>query len=143
MTCLFGGRAALFAMALSIMLPVGATAVAQDSALNIVDPNRGFSRASRAYAQMDPRYIRVGNLRSAAQVRSVEVGESKQELVGTIGQPVLAYGDGSWEFHLALPLTQGDTLVCQYRVYFDANELVESTVWRRPQCANLVIGEGS
>ena len=143
MTRWFGARSALIAVALSTLSPVGGAALAQETALNQVDPGRGFSRASRAYSQMDPRYVRPGNRRTVAQVRSVDVGESKQELQGAIGRPVLAYGDGSWEFHLALPLTQSDTLVCQYRVFFDAQDRVESAVWRRPQCADLVLNGGS
>lgn len=132
------GRNALIAMVLSALLPMGGTAMADIDVLNLLDPKREFSRVGRAYGDMDARYVRVGTPRSLAQVRSIAIGESKQDLQGAIGRPAFAHSDGSWEFHLALPLTQRDSLICQYRVYFDAGERVKGTVWRRPQCADLI-----
>ena len=40
---------------------------------------------------------------------------------------------------MALDYPQSHTLVCQYRVFFDADGRVEETVWRRPQCADVII----
>jgi outer membrane protein assembly factor BamE (lipoprotein component of BamABCDE complex) len=90
---------------------------------------------------MDAAYSRTGAVRSVTAVRSIEIGSTKEQVVSNIGQPVFAYRDGSWNFNVALPLPQRNTLICQYRVYFDENELVQGTVWRRPQCADIVLGQ--
>lgn len=110
------------------------------AALNRVEPERGFSRVWRAYPDMDARFARESTPRTLAQIRSIAVGNTKQQLVRAAGQPVTANPDGSWNFHVNLPIPQRNRLVCQLRVEFDAAGKVTGTVWRRPQCADLVTG---
>ena len=140
MTRFFGRRSIVTAMALLVLAPFGA-AVAQGRApLNEVNPRVAFSSVSRAYSDMDARYARTGVRREIAQVRRVAVGQSQRDLQAVLGSPALGHGDGSLEFHLSLPLTGRDRLICQYRVFFDGSGKVKRAVWRRPQCANLVLG---
>ncbi len=132
--------AMLTGLAMALVLGLG-PAAADVTTLNGVGPDRDFPRAWRAYSQMDKRFARVGTPRSVATVRKIAIGSSKQQLVRAVGQPVSAYKDGSWNFNVALPLPQRNKLICQYRVYFDDQDRVAGTLWRRPQCANIVTGQ--
>lgn len=123
------------------LMPFG-PAIARDvTELNVLGPDRDFPRVSKAFTDMDAAFVRNGSNRTVAQVRRIQIGSSKTQLVRAIGQPVSAYSDGSWNFNVSFRLPQGNRLICQYRVYFDASELVEGTVWRRPQCANIATGK--
>ena len=133
-------RSVLTGMAAALALSFAGMAAAEVDGLNQVDPDRGFARVWRAYTDMDARFVRDGTPRSAAQMRGVAIGQTKAELTGLTGQPVSANRDGSWNFNIKLPLPQRNQLVCQYRVYFDDDERVTGSVWRRPQCADIVTG---
>lgn len=115
-------------------------AAAEVSGLNLLGTKADFPRVWRAYPDMDARFERPGTPQTIERVRSLAIGDSKQQLVRAVGQPVSAYEDGSWNFNVALPLPQGNRLICQYRVFFDAEERVSGSIWRRPQCADLVVG---
>ncbi|MCX7566526.1 outer membrane protein assembly factor BamE [Sulfitobacter sp. F26169L] len=118
-----------------------APAIADVTELNVLGPDRSFPRVSRAYPDMDATFVREGTPRTVAQVRRVAIGSTKLQLVKAVGQPVSAYRDGSWNFNVSFRLPQGNRLICQYRVYFDADDKVAGTVWRRPQCQNIVLGK--
>jgi outer membrane protein assembly factor BamE (lipoprotein component of BamABCDE complex) len=141
MKCLKNSMALMAGVALALSLSFG-SASAGVTSLNEIGPKKDFPRVSRAYQDMDARFARVGTPRSVAQVRQIALGSTKKQLVGVVGQPVSAYNDGSWNFNVALPLPQRNKLICQYRVYFDDADRVAGTVWRRPQCANIVTGKG-
>lgn len=129
---------ALLAAPLLCLLPLGMAAAQENTATHQVDPKAGFTSVSREYADMNAPYSRGGVEKTIAGIRSVLPGMSRPELERALGQPVLGRGDGSAEFHLSLSLTGRDRLICQYRVFFDAQDKVERAVWRRPQCADLV-----
>lgn len=130
------GRCA--SLALLLLLPLTLTpAQAQMAVMNQQNPGAGFSTVERDYPSMDRRYSRSGNVTAVDDLRELRRGETREQLVATLGQPAIAYNDGSWEFHLSLPLTQTDRLICQYRVFFDAEGRVDHGVWRRPQCADI------
>lgn len=116
---------------------------AEVSALNVLASDTEFPKVRRTYASMDVRPVRLGTHLSIAQVRRVALGDSQGQLVRAIGKPVSAYKDGSWNFNLALPLSQRNRLICQYRVFFDSEKRVTGTIWRRPQCAEMVIHKGN
>lgn len=119
-----------------------APAMAKDvTELNVLGPDRDFPRVSKAYTDMDATFVRQGSGRTVEQVSRIAIGSSKTQLVRAIGQPVSAYKDGSWNFNVSFRLPQGNRLICQYRVYFDASEQVAGTVWRRPQCADIATGK--
>lgn len=143
MTTWFGGRSALLKMAVLAAISLGAAGAHASDPLNQVNPSVGFSSVSKAYPDMDARYVRVGTEREIADVRRVAVGQSQPDLQAVLGRPALSHGDGSMEFHISLPLTQRDRLICQYRVFFDGENKVNRGVWRRPQCADLVLGARS
>lgn len=128
--------AALLVALTSLVLPASAEV---PTALNLVDPKQNFPDVSRAYSAMDERYARTGNERSIEQVRRVTRGMDKRGLINALGQPVAAYPDGSWLMNLSLVLENENRLICQYRVWFDEEERVVGSVWRRPQCADLVL----
>lgn len=124
----------------ALVLSLGAASADVDK-LNMLGSDRSFPRVWRAYPDMDASFERPGIKRSLGLVRSIAIGDSQQKLVRAIGQPVSAYEDGSWNFNIALPWPQRHRLVCQYRVYFDADKRVKGSIWRRPQCVNLVTGK--
>lgn len=140
MTQCLRGQGRLLAIALLALLPAGAAAAQDRDRLNEVDPQAGFSSVSRAYQSMNARYARNGAKHAIAQVRGIAVGQPRERVQAALGRPAIRNGDGSYEFHLSLPLTRRDRLICQYRVFFDGAGHVERTVWRRPQCAELVLG---
>lgn len=135
----FGRQRSLLAIALLSLLPFGSAGARETDRLNEVNPRVEFSSVSRAYPTMNARYARIGTPRSIAQVRGIAIGQSQDSLRATLGRPAIRNGDGSYEFHLSLPLTRRDQLICQYRVFFDGAGHVERAVWRRPQCAALVL----
>ena len=133
-------QSGVLAIALLALLPFGIANAQERDRLNEVDPQAGFSSVSRAYPSMNARYARVGTKRLIAQVRGIAVGQSQDRVQAALGRPTIGNSDGSSEFHLSLPLTRRDRLICQYRVFFDGAGRVERAVWRRPQCAALVLG---
>ena len=141
MTQGFGVRAACLAIALLGLVAFGLSSARASGQLNEVNPAAGFSSVSKAYPDMDARYVRSGTRRAIAQVRRTAVGQSQSELQAILGRPALRNDDGSYEFHLSLPLTRRDRLICQYRVFFDGEGKVSHAVWRRPQCADLIAGK--
>lgn len=141
MTRWSGGRSALLKLALLALIPFGVSAAHASDQLNQVNPRVEFSSVSKAYPDMDQRYVRIGTPREISQVRGIVVGQSQSDLQAALGRPAHTYSDGSMEFHLSLPLTPRDRLVCQYRVFFDGQEKVARGIWRRPQCAELVLGQ--
>src|SRR5690606_106150 len=77
-------RKGAFAVVLAMVLSCGGVAAQGVDALNGVDPGRGFVWADRAYPAMDAEYARVGRPRGLAQVRSVALGQSREELQGIL-----------------------------------------------------------
>lgn len=143
MTRCFGTRSTLLAMTLLALLPFGAAGAQERAQLNEVNPRLEFSSVSRTYSDMDARYALIGVRREIAQVRRIAIGQSQGDLQTVLGRPAIRNGDGSLEFHLSLPLTRRDRLICQYRVFLDGDGKVERAVWRRPQCAELVLGQSN
>jgi len=131
-------RAVLSKTAFLGLIALCGTAAQASDHLNDVNPGAGFSSVSRSYPSTNARYARIGTPRELAQVRRIAIGQSENDIQGLLGRPAIRNGDGSYEFHLSLPLTRRDRLICQYRVYFDGARKVSHAAWRRPQCANLV-----
>ncbi len=123
------------------LMPLAPAMASDVTELNVLGPDRDFPRVSKAFTDMNATFVRQGSNRTVAQVRRITIGSSKTQVVRAIGQPVSAYKDGSWNFNVSSRLPQGNRLICQYRVYFDASEQVSGTVWRRPQCANIATGK--
>jgi len=131
----------LLAIAALVVVPA-AQALAKDvTELNQLGPDRDFPRVSRSFPSMDATFSRPGLKRSVSQVAQVQIGSNKRQVVDAIGKPVSAYRDGSWNYNIAFRLPQRNRLVCQYRVYFDTDENVAGTLWRRPQCSNIATGK--
>ncbi len=109
--------------------------------LNMVDPHRHFPHAYRDYPSMDERFARNGTWHSVRDAQRLALGQNKAAVVRAIGHPKWKTKDGNWTYDLHLPLDRNNRLVCQFRVYFDENERVQGTLWRRPQCAELATGQ--
>ena len=140
MTRWFSTRAALLQLSVITLATLCLSPAHARDSLNEVNPRAGFSSVSKAYSDMDKRYVRVGMPRDIAQVRRISVGQSQAALQAVLGRAAHRNSDGSLEFHLSLPLVGRDRLICQYRVYFDGAGKVSHAAWRRPQCADLVAG---
>jgi len=111
---------------------------AEVTELNLVDPDHGFGNVYRSYSSMDEKYERRGSTTLPAQVGAIMPGAGEDEVRARLGKPLEEEGDGSWIYHLSLPLPQGNELICQYRLHFDNDRKVIGSVWRRPQCADLI-----
>lgn len=144
--CFFGGESmkqfhylmALFVVAAMALGTVASPARAEITELNVLASEREFPRVRRSYESMDARYSRTGIQRTVAEIRQLTLGSSKEDLVRAVGEPVFEHRDGSWNFNIALPLTQDHRLICQYRVYFDDAARIAGTAWRRPQCVDII-----
>ncbi|QWK80352.1 hypothetical protein [Ochrobactrum sp. BTU1] len=141
MTKWFGARAAFLQLSIIALATFCLTPAQARDTLNEVNPHAGFSSVSKAYSDMDKRYVRIGMPRDIAQVRRISVGQSQAALQAVLGRAAHRNSDGSLEFNLSLPLVGRDRLICQYRVYFDGAGKVSHAAWRRPQCADLVAGK--
>lgn len=139
MTRRFFSHTRLLALAVLAMSAFPQASAQEQDLLNGVDPGAGFTSVSRAYSSMDAEYERTGTELEIDQVRTIEIGQLRDDLQLVYGSPAHNNLDGSAEFHLSLPLTEKDRLICQYRVFFDGEKKVERAVWRRPQCADLVV----
>lgn len=132
----------LVAFAAGLACAVSAhAALANDPALNRVDPAAGFTSVDREYQGMDDRYVRYGVNRSHRQIQNVAAGQSKRQVVSALGQPISADQTGAWNYEVNLPLTKADDLVCQLKISFDENELVNGAIWRRQQCADIAVAK--
>ncbi len=137
----FGARAALLQLSIISFTSFCLSPAHARDALNEVNPKAGFTSVSKAYSDMDKRYVRAGMPREIPQVRRIAIGQSKATLQAVLGRAAHRNNDGSLEFNLSLPLVGRDRLICQYRVYFDGAGKVSHAAWRRPQCADLVAGK--
>lgn len=131
-------RTTFYQIALISIFSLGIINAQASERLNEVNPRAGFSSVSKAYSDMDARYVRQGTPRSIEQVKRVAIGQSRNDLQAAIGRPAISNSDGSYEFHIALLTARKDYLICQYKVYFDNHGKVSRGVWRRQQCADLV-----
>lgn len=136
-------RTAFYKIALIGLFSFGITNVQASDQLNEVNPRVGFSSVSKAYSDMDARYVRRGTPRTVDQMRNVAIGQSRNDLQATLGRPAIVNSDGTYEFHIALPTAQKDRLICQYKVFFDGQGKVRRGVWRRQQCADIVSSKRS
>ena len=133
-------------MLCAILIPMLPATVAFADAvteLNVLQSDAAFPSVTRAFTQMDATFARRNFLRTVAQVNQVQIGISKDGLVSAVGQPVSAYSDGSWNFDLSFRLPQNNRIICQYRVFFDDQDLVSGTIWRRPQCVDIINSVGN
>jgi len=125
------------ALALVPALILLGTPIAQAADLNeVADHGRGFEDVDRAYASMDPQYVREGASRTPQQLSQLAIGQSPEQVVAILGSPVTADGTG-WHYNVSLPMDRADELVCQYKVQFNQDRTLAGGIWRRPQCAAI------
>lgn len=111
--------------------------IAQAADLNeVADHGRGFDDVDRAYAAMDPEYIRQGASRTPQQLSQLAVGQKPEQVVAILGSPITTDSTG-WHYNVSLPMDRADELVCQYKVRFNQDGTLAGGIWRRPQCAAI------
>ena len=88
--------------------------------------------------EMNPPFVRRGQIIDPAQLDGIKVGATRDAVRATLGDPIRVDGKASWDYDVQLKMPQSrNYLVCQYKVVFDADEVVRETVWRRRQCMKL------
>ena len=87
--------------------------------------------------EMNPDFIRDGIVSDASVFAKIVAGLDEDEVRSLLGNP-LSQGGREWDYNFQLKMEQSaNYFVCQYKVVFDENALVEETVWRRRQCKQL------
>lgn len=98
-----------------------------------------FTDVSADFTELGEGFVRDGTFLPVPDIRRVEEGQSeltKSDVGGYLGSPNdlgSTLQDNNWLYNINLPLTENDYLVCQYRVSF-AQDRVVNTEWRRPLC---------
>src|SRR3546814_11339201 len=92
----------------------------------------------------DVPFKRDGLVSNPDVFKQIVQGVPASEVQTLIGDP-LGKTSGSqgpeWNYNFTLLLPRSENyMVCQYKVVFDGKETVKETVWRRPQCLNIVNG---
>ncbi len=98
-----------------------------------------FSDISVSLSKLGENYLRTGSFVKAQKMAKVQPGTSQQQVITYLGMPYLKGqypGGEAWEYHINLPITENDVIVCQYQVAF-TDEKVSNLAWRRPQCESL------
>lgn len=104
------------------------------------EPQLPYSEVGIAPRDMDAPFVRDGIVRDPSGFRALVAGLTEDQVEGLLGA-ALAKNSRDWDYNFKFKMPQSDNyLVCQYKVRFDANKLVETSVWRRRQCQALVIG---
>src|SRR5690606_36382585 len=92
--------------------------------------------------KLDTPFLRDGVVVDLQLFDNIQPGVSAQQVTEQLGEPVdttRGISRTEWDYNLKLRTGElrRDFLVCQYKVAFDADNPVETTVWRRPQCQEL------
>jgi outer membrane protein OmpA-like peptidoglycan-associated protein len=85
---------------------------------------------------------RGGSYPAPAQLRQIQPGMNKRQIIGLIGAP--HFNEGlfkvrEWDYLFNLRAHHGGaTTVCQYKILFDEQQLARSFYWRPESCAALL-----
>ncbi|MET3600836.1 outer membrane protein assembly factor BamE [Martelella mangrovi] len=113
--------------------------------LNEQKANMRFESVTPALTELDANFVRDGKPVTVELVRQVEIGAAQEQVASLLGQPVQAAKRGNtsvWDYNLKFTTARDGEIVCQYKVLFDKTQKVDETVWRRPQCRDLMTGRG-
>lgn len=129
-----------------------ATSVALLSTHGLSDPAAGteepgaqnarlpYSDVHIPLAGLGDGYLRTGRFVEVQKLAQMSPGTDEQKVTTYLGMPYAKGqfpGGQAWEYHINLPITDADHLVCQYQVVFDGEQKVSGIHWRRPQCEIL------
>lgn len=111
--------------------------------LNVHNPNMRFDSVSPALTKLNENFVRPGKPVAIGLVRKVELGATQDQVSALLGQPVRITNRGgrqTWDYNLQFKTADDGDIVCQYKVLFGSAQQVDETVWRRPQCRELIMG---
>lgn len=124
--------------ALAGILSAGAASAGM---LNVHNPSMPFDSVSPALRELDAYFVRPGKPVTVDRVREIQLGASQNDVASLLGPPVRTTKNGrAWDYNLKFVTAEEGEIVCQYKVLFGNGNAVEETVWRRPQCRELVAG---
>ncbi len=90
-------------------------------------------------ADLGAEFLRKGGDMDLRNLEAVEAGVTSEFVNSAIGTPYYLYtlpkGE-QWDYNINVPFTRDDEnyLVCQYKVVFSPQKVVEETHWRRAIC---------
>lgn len=111
--------------------------------LNMQTPNMRFESASPALTALDENFVRHGKPVTVSLVNQIALGATQDQVTALLGEPVRVLNKGRsavWDYNLKFTTAEDGDIVCQYKVLFDNTEKVDETVWRRPQCREIMLG---
>ncbi|MEO1988395.1 outer membrane protein assembly factor BamE [Martelella sp.] len=128
-------------ISIAVLTGVLSAGAASAGMLNVHNPNMRFDSVSPALTELDAYFVRPGKPVTVDRVREIQLGASRNDVASLLGQPVsMAKNGKAWDYNLKFVTAEDGEIVCQYKVLFGKGNAVEETVWRRPQCRDLVIG---
>ncbi|CAM5222122.1 hypothetical protein CDEF62S_01041 [Castellaniella defragrans] len=126
--------------AVALALAAGA-ALAANPVDRVSNPNGlKYSNVEMKVPDYDVPFKRKGD-EAVQKVRQIVPGTPAARVAALIGEPLSKDGgrDGEeWNYNirLVMPVSK-NSLVCQYKVVFAADQQVRDTVWRRRQCQQI------
>ncbi|WP_180898321.1 outer membrane protein assembly factor BamE domain-containing protein [Martelella soudanensis] len=130
-------------VSIAVLASVLSVGSAYAGMLNEHNPNMRFESVSPALPELNERFVRNGKSVSVGLVRQIELGATPEQVSSLLGQPVRVTNRGGaqvWDYNLQFKTAEDGDIVCQYKVLFAGARQVDETVWRRPQCRELVLG---
>lgn len=87
-------------------------------------------------------FVRDGVVTDPARFAVIEAGLTATEVRSVLGEPLQGSRSSEWDYNFQFKMPQSENyLVCQYKVVFDADQLVTDGVWRRRQCQQIAEGQ--
>ncbi|MAM08926.1 MAG: hypothetical protein CML23_00395 [Rhizobiaceae bacterium] len=110
--------------------------------LDVHNPKMRFESVAPSLTELDAYFVRNGKPVTVDLVRQVEIGVGRDKVAALLGEPIKVTRRGNkatWDYNLKFVTADDGELVCQYKVLFGNAQQVDETVWRRPQCRELMV----
>ena len=88
-------------------------------------------------------FVRDGVVVEPQRFATIKPGLAQPQVHAMLGEPLRKNGvqGREWDYNFKFKMPQSQNyLVCQYKVVFDAQELVRDGTWRRRQCQQMASG---
>ncbi len=107
----------------------------------VSNPNAlDFADVGIAPREMNAPFVRDGVVRDPGFFTTIRAGLTREEIRSILGEPRRMAGR-EWEYNFQFRLPQSrNFVVCQYKVLFDKQNIVQDAVWRRRQCQRIAAG---
>jgi outer membrane protein assembly factor BamE (lipoprotein component of BamABCDE complex) len=101
---------------------------------------RDYDNIEVGAPEMGARFVRDGMVAQPQLFAAIRTGLPQGDVQTMLGDPLRAR-KRTWDYNFQLKLPQSQNyLVCQYKILFDKQKLVQETIWRRRQCQQLADG---